>query len=245
MQTQDAPAEFIVKLWPWLEANRNRLIGAAAAILVVAGVVYFISSQREQREVDAGQALTMLLVSPTDNTNIAARANAFADLAVKYAGTDAGRRARLQAGAAFFDAGSYADAQTQFQDFLNASSTGPLAAIAELGLAASLEAQNKLDQAAAAYQRVVSVYPGSDCVQPAEFAMGRIAEAQNKLSVAITHYENVASIGGGSSLVREAAVREAEIKAKMAAAAPKPAAVTAPAVAPKPAAVLTPATNSK
>ena len=33
MQTQDAPAEIIFKLWPWLEANQKRLIAVAVAIV--------------------------------------------------------------------------------------------------------------------------------------------------------------------------------------------------------------------
>ena len=33
MQTQDAPAEIIFKLWPWLEANKNRLIQVMVNIL--------------------------------------------------------------------------------------------------------------------------------------------------------------------------------------------------------------------
>ena len=87
MQTQDAPAEIIFKLWPWLEANKNRLIGALAGIIVVAGIIYFISAQKEQREVDAGQALTLLLVSPAGNAGQAA--DSFAQIAAKYPGTAA------------------------------------------------------------------------------------------------------------------------------------------------------------
>lgn len=226
MQTQDAPAEIIFKLWPWLEANKNRLIGALAAILLVAGILYFISSQREQKEVDAGQAMTLLLVNPTANANIA---DAFEQLAAKYPGTAAGQRARLQAGAALFNDGRYPDAQAQFQKFLEASATGSLAATAQLGAAASLEAQNKLDAAAAAYQKITSVYAGSSSVLPAEFALGRIAEQQNKLTEAMSHYDKAARASLGGTLAQEAAQREFEIKAKVAATAPKSA-------APKPAA---------
>jgi predicted negative regulator of RcsB-dependent stress response len=236
MQTQDAPAEIIFKLWPWLEANKNRLIGALAAILIVAGILYFISSQRAQKEIDAGQALTMLLVSPTVNANVGQTADAFAKLAAQYPGTAAGQRAQLQGAAALFGAGRYADAQAQFQKFLDGNSTGPLAATAELGVAASLEAQNKLDPAAAAYQRVASGFAGSPSVVPAEFALGRIAEQQNKLTDAVKHYETVARGSLGGSLAQEAQQRAFEIKAKTAA-APKPAVTPSPAAAAPKAAV--------
>ena len=233
MQTQDAPAEIIFKLWPWLEANKNRLIGGLGAVIVVAGVFYFISAQKAQKEVDAGQALTSLLISPKSNAGQST--DEFAKLAAQYAGTAAGQRAQLQGAAALFSTGRYADAQAQFQKYLDAAATGPLAATAELGVAASLESQNKLDLAMAAYQRVTSVFAGSSSVVPAEFALGRIAEQQNKLTEAASHYENAARSALGGSLAQEAAQRAFEVKAKIAAAAPKPAAASQPAVAPKPA----------
>jgi predicted negative regulator of RcsB-dependent stress response len=224
MQTQDAPAEIIFKLWPWLEANKTRLIGAGAAVVVVAGIFYFISSQKEQREIAAGQALSLLMVNPPGNAGSSQMAEAFEQIAAKYAGTAAGLRAQLQAGAALFNAGSYADAQAQFQKYLDAGVTGPLAATAQLGVAASLEAQNKLDLAVPAYQKVTSVYAGTASVLPAEFALGRITEQQNKLTEALSHYENAARSAQGSALAQEAAMRASALKAKTAAAAPKPAA---------------------
>ncbi len=224
------------KLWPWLEANKNRLIAVAVGALVLWGVYYFIKSQHEQKEIDAGQALTLLLVNPGANSTSGQMSDAFAKLAAKYAGTAAGQRARLQAGAALFNAGKYPDAQAQFQKYLDAASSGALAATAQLGVAASLEAQNKLEPAAAAYQKVASVYAGSSSVLPAEFALGRIAEQQNKLTEAVSHYEKVARASLGGTLAQEAAMRASEIKTKIAAAAPKPAVAPSPVATPKPAA---------
>ncbi len=224
MQTQDAPAEIIFKLWPWLEANKNRLIAAAVGLLVLGGIYYLVTSQREQKEIKAGQALTLLLAGGAANANAGPVADQLAQLAATYSGTAAGQRAQLQAAAAQFNAGKYADAQAQFQKFLDASATGPLAATAELGVAASLEAQNKLDLAAAAYQKVASGFAGSSSVLPAEFALGRIAEQQNKLSEAMSHYDNAARASLGGTLAQEAAQRAYELKNKLAATAPKPAA---------------------
>jgi predicted negative regulator of RcsB-dependent stress response len=242
MQTQDAPAEIIFKLWPWLEANKKRLIGAAAAVVVVAGILYFISAQRQQREVDAGQALTQLLMNLSANNVAGPKSDAFAKLAAEYPGTAAGERAQLQAAAALFDSGRYADAQAQFQKFLEGGFSGPLVATAQLGLAASLEAQNKLEPATAAYQRVLSGFAGSASALPAELALGRIAEQQNKLTEAVSHYENVARTPLGGSLAQEAAMRASEIKTKLAATKPAMVVSTNTVAAPKPAA---PATAAK
>ncbi len=232
MQTNDAPAEFLFKLWPWLEANKTRLIGGLVAVIVVAGILYFMSAQKAQTEVDAGHAMTSLMMSVESDPNSSQMAGQFEQLADKYPGTAAARRAQLQAAGALFIAGNYADAETQFEKYLAGNSTGPLAATAQLGIAASLEAQNKLDMAAAAYQRVVSAYPDSGCVPMADLALGRIAEQQNKLTEALNHYENASHSPMGGSIAQEAMIRATDLKAKMPAATAKPAASTAPAFTP-------------
>ncbi|HEX4349525.1 MAG TPA: tetratricopeptide repeat protein [Verrucomicrobiae bacterium] len=229
MQTQDAPAEFLFKLWPWLEANKNRLIGGLVAVIVVAGILYFMSAQKAQTEVDAGQALTAIMANPAADENDSQTAAQFEQLADKYPGTAAARRAQLQAAGALFEAGSYADAETQFEKYLAGNSAGPLAATAQLGIAASLEAQNKLDQAAAAYQRVVSAFPESPCVPTADLALGRIAEQQNKLTEALNHYEDASRSPMGGSIANEAMIRATALKAKTPATAPKAMASPAPA----------------
>lgn len=239
MQTQDAPAEIIFKLWPWVEANKNRLLGGVAVILVGWGIVSFVTSQRAQKEIDAGQALTSLMVNPGTNRNDSAMSSAFQQLAATYAGTAAGERARLQAASALFEAGSYADAQAQFKKYLDANPAGPFADTAELGIAACLESQNQMDAAMAAYQRVISAFPGSGSVAQAEFALARQAEKQNKLTEAVSHYENVVRASLGGSLREEAMMHAAELKAKVEAAAPK--AAVAPSAQPAAAAPGAPA----
>jgi len=231
MQTQDAPVELLFKLWPWLEANKNRLIAIVAGAIVLWGVFYFISAQRQQKEVNAGLALTQLLVNPAPGADLGQMADALAQVAASYPGTVAGQRAQLQAAAALFDAGRYADAQAQFQKFVAANAGGSLAATAQLGVAASLEAQNQLAPAAAAYQRLLATYPDSSSALAAEFALGRIAEQQNKLPEAASHYESVARASLAGSLAQEAAQRAFEIKSKIAA-APKPAAALTPVTKP-------------
>jgi TolA-binding protein len=241
MQTQDAPAEILFQLWPWIEANKNRLIGGAAAAIVIAGIAYFLISQHERREVEAGEALTALM-NPSLAASSTQLAGSLEQLAVTYAGTGAAQRAQLQAAGTLFEAGNFTEAQAQFEKLLNDNPTGPFAATAELGVGASDEAQNKLDQAAAAYQRVVSMFSSSPFAAQAEFGLGRIAEQQNKLSEASSHYATVEQKAMGGSLAQEAMIRDSILKLRMAAAAPQPAPKAQPQAAPKPAAApLTPA----
>ena len=242
MQTtsSDAPAEILFKLWPWLEANKTRLIGAVIALIVAFGIYNFIVSQKEQAEIAAGQALTQLLMTPPNGVN---PADALAQLAVKYPGTAAAQRAQLQSAATLFGATRYVDAQAAFEKFLTGTTVGPLAVTAQLGLAASLEAQGKLDLAAATYQKVASsTAAGSANALPALVSLGRIAEAQGKLAEAANNYEAAARAGSlGGSLAQEAAMRAAEIKTKIAAA---PKAVTPVAVSAAASAIVKPAASA-
>lgn len=224
--TQDTPAEMLIKLWPWLEANRNRLIAGAAAIFVVICIYYYMGSQREENERAAGVALTQLMMSPPAGVN---PADALAKLATKYAGTVAAQRAQLQAAATHFAAGQYPDAQAMFEKFVTENGSSALVPTAQLGIGASLEAQGKLDQAASLYQKVASTYGSTPSALPALCGLGRIAEAQGKLKEAVERYDAAARMGNmGGTLSQEASMRVAELRPKLAAMTP----ATAPAAAP-------------
>ncbi len=236
MQTQDAPAELLFKLWPWLEANRNRIIGVVAAIVVLAGIYYFINTQHEQNEINAGEAMTQLLLTPSGSLNQSA--DELTALAAKYNGTEAAKRALLQGASSMFGAGRYADAQAQFQKFLDGAPSGPLAATAQLGVAASLEAQGKMDEAVAAYKRTAAGYPRTASELEADYALGRIAESQGKLTEALNNYDAALQMGGmGGSLAQAAYDRVRVIKAELDA-SQKPATAVKPAVTTSPTLIL-------
>ncbi len=236
--TQDAPAEFIFKLWPKLEANKNKIIGGVVAVAALIAIYNFIGSQHAAREQAAGEALTKLLMTPPNGTSPADALNKFAG---EFDGTMAAQRAQLQAAAANFGAGKYADAQAGFEKFLANSPGGALAATAQLGVAASLEAQGKNDLAIAAYKKTVATYSGQPAALPAFVGLGRLYEQAGNLNEAVNNYESAAKAGqAGGTLAQGAGMRAAEIRSKMPApvkaVAPAVVAPAAPAVAPAPAA---------
>ena len=216
MQTQDAPAEIIFKLWPWLEANQKRLAIVAAGIALAVGIYFFLADRQAQREVEAGQAKTQLLVTPSANAGAGPLAKAFVQLAEKYSGTAAAERAGLQAATTWYAAGSYDLAQAQFEKLVAAHATGALAATANLGLGASLEAQGKLDDAAQSYRKVLAGFADSSVAVTAKFSLARVLAAQGKLNDALTYYSEVARAPMAGSLGSEAAMLASEIKSKLA-----------------------------
>ena len=208
------------KFWPWYEANRKRLVIAGVAVVVVAFVWFYISTQRQQAAVDAGQAYTQFQLNMPPAQTPAQLADGYLQIAKKYKGTLAAQRAQLEAAAVLFGGGSYMQAQAQFQDFLTAESGSSLAVAARMGVAASLEAQGKLDEALAAYRAVVSGSPESTEAVAAKFAQGRVLELQGKLSEAVSFYEQAGKSPLAGSLASQAAQRIALIQVKLPAAKP-------------------------
>jgi predicted negative regulator of RcsB-dependent stress response len=225
MELQDAPANYFFKLWPKIEANWIRIAFGGGVIVVVAVLISFYSWQRDQREINAGKALTQIMLSAPRNATGNQQADSFLKIAGDYQGTSAGQRAWLQGAALLFEAGRYADAQTQFQKFLDAHPDSMFAAQAALGVATSLDAQGKTDLAAGAYQRVIGISSDAMAANSAKYALAQIDERQNKLTDALKLYEDIVHNNPNSSLASEAGLRAMELKMKLPSAPPS----TAPA----------------
>lgn len=208
MQTQDATTLFLFKWWPWFEANRKWLIAVAVVAALAALVIWFMVNQREARQVAAGQALTQAMFASSGQS-----ADAYMKVATEYPGTTAGQRALLQSAAALFEAGRFADAQAQFQKYVDAHPGGEFIGQALLGVATSLDSQGKADLAASAYQRVIT--NGSDpvAVSAAKFGLARIDEVQGRLNDALVLYQDVASVN--NPLASEAAMCLMELRNKL------------------------------
>jgi predicted negative regulator of RcsB-dependent stress response len=225
MQSQDAATVYLFKLWPWLEANKKRILAGAVIIIAAIFIFSFISWQHGKKESDAGEALTLALVSK-DSGQLA---DAYLKIAADYPSTVAGQRALLQGAATLFVAGRYAEAQTQFQKFLDEHPDSAFSGQAALGVAASLDAQGKSDLAVGAYQRAIGNISDAAGTGVAKLAIARIYETQGKPNDALKLYGEVISANPNSALGSEASMRAMELKAKSSSAiSPAAAAPAAP-----------------
>jgi TolA-binding protein len=226
MQSQETTAaDVLFRLMPWFEANWKRLAYGAGGVLVAVFIFSFYSYRQNQTEIAAGQALTQVLAAG----NSSGLADACLKITVEYPGTPAAQRAQLEAATTLFTSGKYADAQAQFQKFLDTYPDNFFTPQATLGLAASLDAQGKGEPAYSAYQRAAGQSADLSVAAAAKFALGRMDEAQGKFPDALKIYADVARAFPNSSTGVEAGRRAMELKAKMpAAAAPAPAGNTAP-----------------
>jgi predicted negative regulator of RcsB-dependent stress response len=225
MQVQDVPTAYLFKLWPWVEANMNRLIYGAVIVVATGILIAFYFWQQNQKEIAAGQALTELVASTPPDSDASQLADAYLKIAANFPGTRAGGRATMQGAAALFGAGKYTEAQAQFEKYLGTHPGDIFCAQAALGVAASLDAQGKTDLAAGAYQRVISGFSELNAVNVAKFALAQIDERQGKLAVAENLYEDVAHSDSNGSFGSEAALRATELKTRL---QPAPASTTPP-----------------
>lgn len=231
MEAQETTTtDYLFKLWPWLEANAKRIAFGAIFLVIAVFVFSFYTYRQNQRIISAGEALTQAGMVNTGSQ----LADECLKIAADYAGTPAAMRASLQAATALFAIDRFADAQAQFQKFLDSYPDDSLAPQAALGVAASLDAQGKTDLAVSAYQKAIGLTTDASVVATAKLALARIDEAQGKTADAEKLYIEIARAYPNSSLSSEAQMREAELKTKSPAATavtPAPAAST-PATAP-------------
>ena len=233
MESQDTATLFLFKIWPTIEANKKRILAGAIGVLVIVLIGIFFSWQHTQKEINAGQAYSQLVVSLQPTANPSQTADQFLKIAGDYSGTGAGQRALLQGAADLFEAGNYSAAQVQFQKFVDDYPGSPLVAGAALGVAATAEAQGQpaaLDD----YKKVIENYNDLPSQISAKFAVGRIYEQQGKIPEAIRYYDEVSRSVSGSTLGQQAMLKSMELKATLPAPAQATAApaMTAPALTP-------------
>ncbi len=203
------------RLWMWFDTYKKHLVAGVGALCLIGLVVWFVLYQREQKQIEAGSALTQVATGQGDVTGQRnENPDAYLKVAKEYPNSMTGARASLLAAGALFAEGKYTDAQAQFDRFTREYPGNPLMGEALLGVAACLDAENKSDQALSAYNDLVTRHPNDSFVPQAKFAMGRIYESQNKLEKARDEYQDVARTSPMSSIGDEAGVRLVELIAK-------------------------------
>ena len=188
MQAQDATTLFFLKLWPWVEANKNRPDCRSGDhrhrhfCNLVRGLPARGEGNRGGAGADAGGAF---------RRRAGGQCLLESRRAVSRHGCGTARA--VQGAAALFDAGKFTDAQAQFQKYLDAHPGGEFSGQAALGVAACLDAQGKTDLAASAYQRVINSSSDIAVVSAAKFGLARIEESQGRLNDAFALYQDVAN----------------------------------------------------
>lgn len=211
------------RLWVWFDTYKRQLVIGAVAAALVALAIWFILWQREQKQIDAGTALSQVAAGQLDGAGVPSGAvDAYLAVAKNYPGSVSGARALLLAAGTLFTDGKYAEAQTQFERFIREYQGSPFMGEALLGVASCLQAQGKTDQAVTAYKDLVTRHPNESFMPMAKFSLARLYEQQNKPELARDLYQDVEHSAPFSSIGNEAGVRLEELIAKNPKLAPAP-----------------------
>ena len=192
MESNDAAATFMLKLWPWIEANKNRLLTGTAIVLVIVIGVSLYFWRRDQNQISAGDAMTQNMIALQPNSTPASVSQGYLDVANDYSGTPAGERALLQAATSFFTQGKYTDAQGYFQSYLDTHADGQFSGIAALGVAKCLEAEGKINDAIGAYNKVINQFSSDQqSVLRARFSLAQLNIQQGHYTDAFSQFQTV------------------------------------------------------
>lgn len=215
MESQDATAEFLYKLWPQIEANKNRIVAGVIIVVVAVAGFSFYSWHREQNQIAAGEATTQAMLNIPTAEGPSQIASSYLAVANDYPNTAAGTRSLLQGAAALFSEGKYTDARGYFQQYLDAHPDDVFSAQAALGVAKSYEAEGKTDQAVGEYQHIIQDLGDPQAQSQARFAMAQIHMQDHKYAEAMTLFQQVAQSDPYGALGQEAAQYAYELRSKV------------------------------
>lgn len=204
MESHNVADTFMVKWWPQIDANKNKIAVVAAIVAGIVAIGSFISWRHEQNRIAAGDALTQTLFMPSTGATPPQLADAYLAVANEYPNTPAGERSLMQAAAELFAEGKYTDAQGYFQQYLDAHPDGDFSGQAALGVAKSLAAQGKLNDAAGAYQHVINDFSDEMAVIAARFALAQIDLEQHNAANAMQLFQQVAQADAYGAMGTEA-----------------------------------------
>jgi predicted negative regulator of RcsB-dependent stress response len=215
MDSDATQSDSYLRFVTWVQANAKRLIIGTVIVLVAIAVIAFISYEQGQKEVRASEALANVAapLSPTAPMR-PGTAEAYLKVAKDYAGTKAGARALLQAGASYFVEGKYADARTTFEQFLKEYPDSEWIPQAHFGIASSLDAEGKTTEAVNKFEEMRRRFANDATSDEVKLALARLFETQNKPADAHKIYSELVQANPYGGMGSEAGVRKEELEKK-------------------------------
>jgi predicted negative regulator of RcsB-dependent stress response len=215
MDSDATQSDSYLRFVTWVQANLKRLIIGTVIVLAAIAVIAFISYEQGQKEVRASHALANVAVplSPTAPMR-PGTVDAYLKVAKEHAGTKAGARALLQAGAAYFVETNYSDAQKTFEQFLKDYPASDWIPQAHFGIASSLDAQGKTADAVAKFEEMRRRFANDATSDEVKLALARLFETQNKPADAHRIYSELVQANAYSGMGSEAGVRKEELEKK-------------------------------
>jgi predicted negative regulator of RcsB-dependent stress response len=198
VESSQAPSQpmDLYHITDWFQRNRQRVIIGALVVFAIGAIISIVIWKNNKTEADANAALMALPSTFGAGANYAhPTPGALEQIAKEYPNTSAGEQAEILAASVLFTDGKYSDAQQAFTKFIADHANSPLLPQANLGVAASLEAQGKAADAISKYQEVINKFPNDAYItSPAKLTLARLFEEQNKPDQALKNYDELARI---------------------------------------------------
>src|SRR5262245_50133902 len=181
MSSEATGSTRMIDFLAWVEVNKKKLLMGTGVMAVAIAAYSIYNWHRNEAEAEATAAL-FKIQSPASKPETPPGAQAFLQVATAHVGTSAGTQALLLAAEALFRENKFAEAKTQFESFLRTYPEHPMAPAAAYGIAACQDALDKTNEALAAYQDVVTRYPGSVVASQAKLGLARLYQAKGDLA---------------------------------------------------------------
>jgi len=196
LKTDEIALTLEEKVWEWVKANQKTVVIAAAAILIVAAVVFGVRKYGAYKEAQAmalyGQAQAGGAPKPEDVPKVLQRLAAVAE---RYPNTKAARYAQLERANLLYNQGRYAEAAKVYEDALGRFKAGDdLEALAKQGLALCRLSLGDLAGAQKLFQEMAAGKLGAGTAQ---VYLGLIYERQGNLKEAVAAYRQAAQQAQG------------------------------------------------
>ncbi len=216
MDSKAPPSAGFYDILGWFETNKKTVTIGAVAVVVVGLVVGLWVWQASQQAVEGEEALAAVRMpfSPLEAAQ-PGTADALVKVAQDYSDTPAAAKALLRAGTVYFADGNYAKAREQFDAYLRSPGETPWVPQAVFGVAASLDAENKVPEAITKYKDFTERYSGDPSVDQARLNLARLYESTGQAQPALEILSKMMSPQtGGSPSAAEAQERIKGLLAK-------------------------------
>lgn len=196
-QQKEPDIDLWIQMQAWAETRRKQIGTGFVVLLVVIFAFYTNSHLQASKRADADAALMALdLPDPAAREQKIVPAADYLKIAQEFSGTPAAERALLLAASALFTENKYPEAETRFNEFVAQYPNSRHIDSARYGIAASQDAQNKVDQAIGSYELVISSgtrgeglsTPESD---QAKLAVALLYEQSDRASKALSYYDEI------------------------------------------------------
>lgn len=212
MDSEATQPSGMVNFLTWVEVNKQRLIIGTVVALAVIFVTVLVIQHQAAKELNASEALSNVRLPYSAGAPAGpGTAEELAKVASEHKGTKAAARALLiSAGILFSEAkapADYAAAQQRFAQILQEYPDSMWSPQANLGVAASLSAQGKTNEALAKYEELQRRFANSAITRDVQLGLAKLYES-SKPEEAYKLYDEIQKENPQSVLSMEADLRQ-------------------------------------